>query len=181
MAANYQGEFNEWNPYGAHMIVIGCDPGLTGAITSLDHHGHLRAVIDLPTCSIETAGPKAKVKRKIDARALREIMRGMVPADERAIFAIEDMQLLGGSSVQTMGALAHTRGVIEAVALLCDLDVRFVRPQAWKRFYGLGSDKMAALNLARTLWGGWTEFSRVKDHNRAESALIARWALRNLT
>lgn len=163
------------------MIVIGADPGLTGAITSLDHHGHLRAVVDLPTCPIETAGPKAKVKRKIDARALRAILRELVPADERAMFVIEDMQLLGGSSVQTMGALAHTRGVIEAVALLCDLDVRFVRPQVWKRFYGIGSDKAAALDLARKLWGGWTEFARAKDHNRAESALIARFAQRTMT
>lgn len=162
-------------------FVLACDPGLTGAIASLDHHGHLRAVVDLPTCPIETAGPQAKVKRKIDARALRAILRDLVPADERALFVIEDMQLLGGSSVQTMGALAHTRGVIEAVALLCNLDVRFVRPQAWKRFYGLGSDKTDALKLARKLWAGWTEFSRQKDHNRAESALIARWALSNLT
>ena len=30
-------------------FVLACDPGLTGAITSLDHHGHLRAVVDLPT------------------------------------------------------------------------------------------------------------------------------------
>lgn len=162
-------------------FVLACDPGLTGAITSLDHHGHLRAVVDLPTCPIETAGPQAKVKRKIDARALRAVLRDLVPADERALFVMEDMQLLGGSSVQTMGALAHTRGVVEAVALLCDLDVRFVRPQTWKRFYGLGSDKKAALVLARSLWGGWTEFSRAKDHNRAESALIAHFALRTMT
>lgn len=162
-------------------FVLGVDPGLTGAITSLDHHGHLRAVVDLPTCPIETAGPQAKVKRKIDARALRVILSDLVPTDERAIFVIEDMQLLGGSSVQTMGSLAHTRGVIEAVALLYDLDVRFVRPQAWKRFYGLGSDKTEALTLARKMWAGWTEFSRQKDHNRAESALIAHWALRTLT
>lgn len=163
------------------MIVIGCDPGLTGAVTSLDHHGHLRASLDLPTCPIETAGPNSKVKRKIDARALRDVLRQLVPADEKAMFVLEDMQLLGGSSIQTMGALAHTRGVIEAVALLCDLDVRYVRPQAWKRFYGLGSDKKAALTLARQFWSGWTEFARQKDHNRAESALIARWGLRNLT
>lgn len=161
-------------------FLIGCDPGLTGAITSLDHHGHLRAVVDLPTCPIETAGPQSKIKRKIDARALRAILRELVPADERAMFVIEDMQLLGGSSVQTMGALAHTRGVIEAVALLCDLDVRFVRPQAWKRFYGLGSDKTAALAAARTMWCGHDDFKRAKDHNRAEAALIAHFALRTM-
>ena len=166
-------------------FVLACDPGLTGAITSLDHHGHLRAVVDLPTCPIETAGPQAKVKRKIDARALRVILRELVPADERALFVIEDMQLLGGSSVQTMGALAHTRGVIEAVALLCDLDVRFVRPQAWQSFYGIKKTesediKKQSLCAARKLWATWTEFARAKDHNRAESALIAHFAQRTM-
>lgn len=166
------------------MIVIGCDPGLTGAVTALYADGSY-AIDDLPTCAIEMAGPKAKVKRKIDARALRAQLRRLVPADEKAMFVLEDMQLLGGSAVQTMGALAHTRGVIEAVALLCDLDVRFVRPQTWQSFYGIKKTesedtKKQSLCAARKLWAGWTEFARVKDHNRAESALIAHFALRTM-
>jgi hypothetical protein len=69
---------------------------------------------------------------------LRELLRRLVPPDEKAIFAMEDMQLLGGSSVQTMGALAHTRGILEAVAILCGMSMTYVTPQRWKRFYGLG-------------------------------------------
>lgn len=161
------------------MLIIGCDPGLTGAISVLNHHGELLAVRDLPTCPIETAGPKAKVKRKIDARALKSLLREVVPADEQALFAMEDMQLLGGSSVQTMGALAHTRGVLEAVAILCDLTMAYVTPQRWKRFYGLGSDKSVCLATARTLYPH-APLKLAKHHNRAESLLIARWAMRTL-
>lgn len=160
-------------------IIIGCDPGLTGALTFLSAGGELLSVEDLPTCPIPTAGPKARVKRKLDARALREILRRGVPADERAIFAMEDMQLLGGSSVQTMGALAHTRGVLEAVAILCDMRMEYVTPQRWKRFYGLGADKAQCLDAARRLYPH-APLARAKDHNRAESVLIARWAQRNL-
>lgn len=162
------------------MLIIGCDPGLTGAISVLDHHGVLLAVEDLPTCAISQAGPKAKVKRKIDARALKDLLRRVAPADEAAMFAMEDMQLLGGSSVQTMGALAHTRGILEAVAILCDLTMAYVTPQAWKRLYGLGSDKGECLRLARDLYPG-APIHLAKHHNRAESLLIARWAFRTLT
>jgi hypothetical protein len=161
------------------MIVIGCDPGLTGALSALYADGSF-AIDDLPTCAIETAGPKAKVKRKIDAKALREQLRRFVPADEKAMFVLEDMQLLGGSSVQTMGALAHTRGVLEAVAILCDLSMVYVTPQRWKRFYGLTSDKSACLAMARNLYPD-APLKLAKHHNRAESLLIARWAQRNLT
>lgn len=161
------------------MIIVGCDPGLTGAIAVLDHHGALTVIEDLPTCAIETAGPKAKVKRKIDARAMRDLLRRVVPANECAVFVMEDMQLLGGSSVQTMGALAHTRGILEAVALLCGMPMSYVTPQRWKKFYGLDSDKTRCLHAARTLYPD-APLKLAKHHNRAESLLIARWALRNL-
>jgi hypothetical protein len=162
------------------VITIGADPGLTGALAFLDHRGGLTAIEDLPTCAIETAGPKAKVKRKLDARALRDILRRLVPADEKALFVLEDMQLLGGSSVQTMGALAHTRGILEAVAILCDLRMAYVTPRRWKRFYGLDSDKRACLDMARTLFPD-APLKLAKHHNRAEALLIARYALRTLT
>jgi hypothetical protein len=160
-------------------IIIGCDPGLTGALTALYADGSLE-ILDLPTCAIETAGPKAKVKRKIDAKMLRELLRRLVPPDEKAIFAMEDMQLLGGSSVQTMGALAHTRGILEAVAILCGMSMTYVTPQRWKRFYGLGSNKGDCLRVARELYPS-APLTLAKHHNRAESLLIARWAQRTLT
>lgn len=156
------------------MIIIGCDPGLTGAISSMDVRGELLRVDDLPTCPIPNAGPKAKVKRKLDTRAFREILRLVVPPDESAVFVMEDMQLLGGSAVQTMGALAHTRGILEAVAILCDMRMQYVTPQCWKRFYRLGSDKKECLAAARKLYPN-APLTRAKDHNRAESVLIARW------
>ena len=39
-------------------IIIGIDPGLTGACAVLDHQG-VRAVFDLPTMPVPGAGPKA--------------------------------------------------------------------------------------------------------------------------
>ncbi|WP_333992689.1 hypothetical protein [Burkholderia orbicola] len=72
------------------MIVIGIDPGLTGAVAFVDHNG-LRAVHDLPTMPIVGIGPAATVQREIDPVALRDLLRASVPADEEAI-AVEANQ-----------------------------------------------------------------------------------------
>jgi|ERR1700744_372353 len=162
------------------MIFIGVDPGLTGALSAIDHNGIVLGVYDLPTRRVEIAGMHALVKRKIDALALRKIIMSAVPSNDKAILVIEDMQLLGGHAIQTMGSLAHTRGVIEAVAMLCGMDVRFVTPREWKASYGFGADKKIALRIARELYPG-APIKLAKHHNRAESLLISRWAFLKLS
>ena len=54
------------------MIVLGIDPGLTGACAVVGHDG-LRAVFDLPTMPIPGVGPKALVQRKINGLSLIHI------------------------------------------------------------------------------------------------------------
>jgi hypothetical protein len=70
----------------------------------------------------------------------------------------------------------------------CALDVarikhQPVQPATWKRFVNvLGADKTgaAARAVAMKLYpGAASALQRVKDHNRAESLLIAHWLLRN--
>lgn len=161
------------------MLICGIDPGLTGAIAFIDHEG-LRGVFDLPTMLIANAGPKALVKRQCDGRQLAALMRENHKADEAALVIIEDVQAIGGSAIQTMGSMMHTKGLIEGVLAAKGYDVMFVRPQAWKRLYGLSKDKAAGLTLARQLYPHCDAFKRAKDHNRAEAALIARYGQRHL-
>lgn len=171
------------------MIVIGIDPGLTGAFSVLNHHGEVLCVHDLPTMPINGAGPKATIKTEIDVRALYLLLRDAVPADESVLYAMEHASSVGAArGEQAKASLAATKASIMAVLRIKGCDVRRVHPAMWKRFYGIkepekGSgkpdSKKQALALARELFGN--EFlARAKDHNRAESLLIARWALRTL-
>lgn len=165
------------------MVVIGLDPGLSGACAVLDHNG-LRAVFDLPTMRIPNIGPKALVQNKIDARALAKLLRQHCPAGEAVQSVIEAVSTMGGqnNAVQTQGALLRTLGTVEAVLECIGWAPEYANPQTWKRFFGLiDSDlkpaqrKAKALECARRLYPGCNEIARAKDHNRAESILIAHW------
>ncbi|MCW5141074.1 RuvC family protein [Burkholderia cenocepacia] len=165
------------------MIVIGIDPGLTGAVAFVDHNG-LRAVHDLPTMPIVGVGPAATVQREIDPVALRDLLRAGVPADEEAIAVVEHAPAMGVSrgdgpqrGMQAQVSLAATKATIGAVLHLAFIPVRRVAPQTWKRFYGLGAEKKRGLELARQFYP-CDDIRLVKHHNRAEAALIARYGLK---
>ena len=169
------------------MIVCSFDPGLSGAGAVLDHNG-LRAVFDIPTMPIPGVGPKALVQRKLDAHALCQILLDHCPAAEgKPQVVIEAVGTMGGknNSVQTQGSLMRTLGALESVVECLGFPLAYVAPQTWKRFYGLidsdlspAARKAKALERARTLYPACADIGRARDHNRAESILIAHWQMR---
>lgn len=159
------------------MIVIGIDIGLTGALAAVDARGSC-AVEDIPTVADGEKG------RRIDGRALIHLLRQFVPAGERAVCVIEDVRPrpMGngnrqGNTIHSQGSLMRSRGIVEAVTDVARIDVHAVQPQTWKRHYGLiGKEKADARDIAARLFPLQAEaFRRVKDHNRAEAALIAQF------
>lgn len=169
------------------MIVLGIDPGLTGACAVLGHNG-LLAVFDLPTMPIPGVGPKALVQRKLDGLALRLRILEACPADEPVAAVVEAVGVMSGkdNSLQTQGSLLRTLGAIECVLECLRLPVGYANPLSWKRFYGLidpdlkdTQRKAKALETARALYPACADIGRAKDHNRAESILIAHWHMRN--
>lgn len=167
------------------MLFVGVDPGLTGACAVIGPQG-LRGVFDLPTMPIPGVGPKALVQRKIDGRALLDLLLKFCPAGEaRPTIVIEAVGTMGGANnaVQTQGSLLRSLGAIETVAECLKCKVVYVQPQTWKRTYGLIDPKQSArdrkakaMEMARRCYPACTDISRAKDHNRAESILIARYA-----
>ena len=167
------------------MLIVGIDPGLTGACAVVGHNG-LQDVFDLPTMPIPGVGPKAMVQRKIDGRALLNLLQKACPAAEgKPTFVIEAVGTMGGANnaVQTQGSLLRSLGAIETVAecLLCK--VVYVAPQSWKRTFGLidplvkqAPRKARALETARRSYPACAALGRAKDHNRAEAILIAHYA-----
>lgn len=160
------------------MIVIGIDPGLTGAVAVMDHNG-VRAVFDLPIMPVPGAGPKALVKNKIDGYKLCQLLLKHSHAEDGVprVF-LEKVSTMGGANnaVQTQGSLMRSLGAIETVVECLKWPLEQVAPQTWKRLYGLGSDKAAALNKARELHEeAAADLKLAKHHNRAEAILLAHW------
>lgn len=158
------------------MIIIGIDPGLTGAITFLDSRGSM-VVEDIPTMALEGNG---MVKRKVDGLALARLARNHCPAVEGVTVVCEALRAMPGNAIQTQGSLMRSFGAIEAVFEVLRFPVMLVDPQTWKRHFGLKSDKAASLEVARRLYPQCNAIARAKDHNRAEALLIAHWGLKHL-
>lgn len=157
------------------MIVVGIDIGLTGAVSAIGPG--VCAVHDIPTVQDGKT-------RRIDGRALILLLRQMIPPGETAKAVIEDVRPrpggngnAHGNSMHSQGSLMRSRGIVEAVLDIARIEANAVQPQAWKRRFGLiGKGKADAREIACRLYPGASEhLKRVKDHNRAESLLIAKF------
>ena len=64
-------------------------------------------------------------------------------------------------------------------AKACGFPLHVVRPQDWKRYFSLPKEKEHARALAISYYPQ-APLARVKDHNRAEALLIARYGWERL-
>lgn len=162
------------------MIVIGIDPGLSGACAFIDTRTMTVKVLDLPTMDLPGAG---LVRRKIDGLALAAMLREHAPLDEDAAAFLEQVGAMGGknNAVQTQVSLGRTLGAIEAVLECFRRPPQMVHPMTWKRAFNLGAEKGEARAAALRLYPPLAyDLARVKDHNRAEAVLIAHYGMRKI-
>lgn len=171
------------------MIIIGIDPGLTGAVAMINTANGICDVQDLPTIELEGGG---LVKRRIQGRSLGLQMRQMVPAGHEPLVFLEQVGAMGGqnNAVQTQASLAGTFMGIRCVLDILRWKTTLVQPQRWKAKFGLtrkkvepGADaesesayKGRHLKLARELYPS-APLHLAKHHNRAEALLIAHYGI----
>lgn len=166
------------------MIAVGIDLGTYGAMAMIDHNRRT-AVADLPI--IDTDGDK-----RISGRGMLDILREWVPIGEACILVVENVRPRPsprGTTMHSEGQLMRFRGSVESMADIAGQDITWAHPQTWKRHYGLinkaGPNKLtpaevkeasrqAALGLFPRMAPA---LARKKDHNRAESLLLAHWGL----
>ncbi len=168
-------------------IILGIDTGLTGAISRLGP-GLAPEIADIPTMDDGEPRPgkggRMFQPRRIDAWALLQLLRHLVPAGHEALAVMEDVKArpMGNAerhfnSFHSQNSLVMSRGIIQAVLDIARFRSQVVQPQTWKALYGLGgADKADSLAKARALYPALSSnLARVKDHNRAESLLIGHW------
>ncbi len=178
-------------------IVLGCDPGLTGALAFLDTDApHLAVVRNLPTRALPEIGKAGRsyVPRRIDGRAMALIIREHVPVGADAQAFCEGVRAIpvkdGRSTAQSEGSLMRSLGAIESVLDVLQLSPTLVLPQTWQTFFGVvgkaseirGHGELpAAARKAIQLYPHLEqELGTVKSHNLAEALLIAHYAARKL-
>lgn len=172
------------------MILIGIDPGITGAIAILTQHG-FQACEDLPTIArastrVRAAGGamRDKVTRQVDPVGLKAILQEWIRDEDKnaVLVIIEKCQAMPGkikgsdkaqSSAGTF-SLGLSAGLIEGVVAAYGLPHQLVHPATWKAHFKVPTGKDAARSLAIRLYPG-APLSKKKDHNRAEAILLARY------
>ncbi len=109
-------------------IIIGCDPGKTGALAAIDQDGNLHDTWDMPVVGKVVAAP-----------LLADIF---VPLQRVAeVCVIEDVHSSPQMGVTSAFSFGRALGALEGVALGANIPVRFVSPRRWKRALGLSPDK----------------------------------------
>lgn len=155
------------------MRVLGVDPGLTGALAVVkagEGAGALVSWSDMPTTN------KGK---ELDVEALHYLV---VAARDRGarVMVIERQQAAPGQGVGSTFKLGMQYGLILGLARAAGMRIVEVAPALWKSGMRLGSDKAQSRQAAMKAWPNDAKlFARVKDHGRAEAALIALWGVRS--
>jgi hypothetical protein len=160
-------------------MLIAIDPGLRGALAFF-HPDGTPTVYDMPT---RVKPGNTKIRNEIDPKALQALLRHQVPASEKGLAVMENLNTFAGGSVQTMGSLEATKAVICTVCELSGFDMAFVSPREWQRFFGIKATpsettKQQSLRLARSLFG--MEYCPLQKHDgRADALLIGRYGQRH--
>jgi len=168
------------------MHVIGIDPGLSGAIAMVGPRG-LANMADIPIMPRATTG--ATVKNQVNAAALAALLREWhhdLDRNEMHVviekvsampsFSKGERKPQGSASTFSLGL---TAGIIEGVVVALGFSHEIVAPSTWKKAMKLTSSKNETRAAAQRLYPG-APLTRVKDHNRAEAIMLARYGYERL-
>lgn len=164
-------------------LIVGVDPGATGAFACLTDTGELVWCEDMPT---PLTGYMVASIFLLDPIYHVIVERAQARPKERAGAAFNYGTGYGVilGVLSGWAALAHhpqttPNGLLTTAAIPAP-SFETVPPATWKKTLGLtGKDKAAARAMAQQTWPHHAHlFTRVKDHGRAEAALIGLWWVR---
>jgi hypothetical protein len=115
-----------------------------------------------------------RVGKEVDAAQLAAWLRDLRP--DRVF--MEDAWSRPNDGHMQAFRFGQSFGAVKGVLAALGIPYSLVRPQLWKRDLRLTPDKEQSRALAIRTWPESDCFRRVKDHGRAEAALIALWGSR---
>jgi len=151
------------------MIIIGVDPGISGAISIIENKKIIE-VYDTPTMI-----DGKKNKRQINGAQVTNIFKERLNGEKEVVVVVEHVNAMPGQGVTSMFNFGQSFGVIKGICAALNLPIYFVRPSKWKKHFNLIKTNKDA---SRTkVIEAYPEISsklhRKKDSNRADAILIA--------
>lgn len=150
------------------MLILGIDPGLTGALALLGADRQVEFLADLPII-------RDRSLAWCDGGALQSMLLDAIRGRPcRAV--VERVSAMPKQGVASSFAFGVGFGSILGVLQALHLPLELVTAAAWKRTLGLSSDKRASLHKARLLFPS-AELGLAKHDGRAEALLLAYHAI----
>lgn len=153
------------------MIIIGIDPGLSGAIAVLENN-EVKKILEIPVMS-----EGKKNKRQLNNAQLVNLLKDNIKDFNDASVVVEQVNAMPGQGVTSMFNFGQTFGAIKGICAALGLPIYFVRPAKWKKHFDLiNSSKDASRTKVIEMYPLLSsQLSRKKDVNKSDAILIARF------
>ena len=149
---------------------------MTGAVAFLSD-GALD-VRDMPVLKIPRG---ATTKRELDAAVLSDWFGDMLVDQPHHAF-VERVGAMPGQGVSGVFAFGKCYGIVLGILAALEIPVTLVSAAKWKKALSVPASKDGArLRASQLMPQHAAQWARVKDHGRAEAALIALWGSQHLT
>jgi crossover junction endodeoxyribonuclease RuvC len=157
------------------MIIIGIDPGASGALAFYDVEEAYLWVYDMPVNEIVRNGKK---KREVSAAGIADIIRARIDQQPQVRAFFERVGAMPGQGVTSMFAFGRSAGIVEGVLAAMRVPIDIVTPQAWQKATGSRDGKDGARLRAQQLFPAFTEYFGLKKHDgRADASLLCVYGL----
>ena len=153
------------------MLVIGIDPGISGAICFLEN-GKVIDVIDMPNMA-----EGKKNKRQVNGAQIFNEINNKIKNSKinEVMVVIEHVSAMPGQGVTSMFNFGQSFGVLKGICSAMQLSMYFVRPAKWKKYFNLiKTEKQASRTKVIEIFPYIAPIlSKKKDINKADAILIA--------
>jgi len=155
------------------MLIIGIDPGISGAICFFKN-GKIIDAIEMPSMA---EGKKNK-KQVNGSQIFNEISLRIKNSNKKDIkVVIEQVSAMPGQGVTSMFNFGQSFGILKGICSAMHLSMHFVRPAKWKKHFNLiKCEKDASRTKPIEIFPYFsTNLSKKKDANKADAILIASY------
>jgi len=153
------------------MIIIGIDPGVSGAICILTD-GKITEIYEMPTMI-----DGKKNKKQVNGAEVTNIINKELINEKDINVVIEHVSAMPGQGVTSMFNFGQSFGVLKGICAALKLPVHFIRPVKWKKYFNLiNTEKDASRTKVIEVFPYISsKISKKKDVNKADAILIARF------
>lgn len=150
-------------------VIVGVDPGASGALAFLDSSDWSIEIVDIPHLYVVVNGKKRKHVNK-------EALAGIFRSRPIRLVSTEKVHAMPQMDVKSIFSFGRYYGQIEMASILIDAEYFETDPSRWKAQMGFNSDKDISRARAGLLIPAIKPLlMRKTDHDRAEAAALSLW------